>query len=165
MKRSWFTTRSLCLSAIIAALYAALTLGFQAISYGAVQFRVSEAMTLLPVLFPEAIPGLTVGCLLSNLFNPMGATVYDVVFGTLATLMAAVLTNRIRGSLWIRALPPVICNAVIVGLVLTYAYGIDILWMNMFTVGLGEAVVCYVLGVPMIKLLEKQPIVRKLRRN
>ena len=165
MKRSWMTTRSLCLSAIIAALYAALTLGFQAISYGAVQFRVSEAMTLLPVLFPEAIPGLTVGCLLSNLFNPMGTTVYDVVFGTLATLMAAVLTNRIRASLWIRALPPVICNAVIVGLVLTYAYGIDILWMNMLTVGLGEAVVCYVLGVPMVKLMEKQPIVRKLGRN
>ena len=159
-----FSVRSLCMAAIIAALYAALTLGFQAISYGAVQFRVSEAMTLLPVLFPEAVPGLAVGCLISNLFNPMGATIYDVVFGTLATLLAAVLTRRIKGSIWLRALPPVLCNAVIIGLVLTYAYGIDMLWMNMLTVGLGQAVVCYVLGVPLIKLLEKQPIVKKMMK-
>lgn len=90
----------------------------------------------------------------------MGATVYDVVFGTLATLIAAVLTWRMRASIWVRALPPVLCNAVIVGLVLTYAYGIDMLWMNMLTVGLGEAVVCYVLGVPMIKLLSRQDLSR-----
>ena len=163
MNRSMLQTRRLCLAAIIAALYAALTLGFQAISYGAVQFRVAEAMTLLPALFPEAIPGLAVGCLISNIFNPMGATVYDIVFGTLATLLAAVLTCRMRGNVFAKALPPVICNAVIVGMVLTYAYGIDILWMNILTVGLGEAAVCYVLGVPLVKLLEKQPVVKKLR--
>lgn len=148
------------MAAIIAALYAALTLGFQAISYGAVQFRVSEAMTLLPVLFPEAVPGLAVGCLISNLFNPMGATIYDVVFGTLATLLAALLTHRIKGSIWLRALPPVLCNAVIIGLVLTYAYGIDLLWMNMLTVGIGQAVVCYGLGVPLVRILQKQRITR-----
>jgi len=159
MKR--ISVRSLCLSAVIAALYAALTLSFQAISFGAVQFRVSEAMTLLPVLFPEAVPGLAVGCLISNLFNPMGATVYDVVFGTLATLLAAVLTRKIRGSVWLRALPPVLCNAVIIGLVLTYGYGIDLLWMNMLTVGVGQAVVCYVLGVPLVRVLEKQPLLQK----
>ena len=153
-----FSVRSLCVAAIIAALYAALTLGFQAISYGAVQFRVSEAMTLLPVLFPEAVPGLAVGCLISNLFNPMGATIYDVVFGTLATLLAAVLTRRIKGSIWLRALPPVLCNAVIIGMVLTYAYGIDLLWMNMLTVGIGQAVVCYGLGVPLVRILQKQKI-------
>ena len=159
MKR--FSVRSLCLSGVIAALYAALTLGFQAISYGPVQFRVSEALTLLPAVFPEAVPGLAVGCLISNLFNPMGATVYDVVFGTLATLMAAVLTQRIKGSIWLRALPPVLCNAVIIGLVITYAYGVDLLWMNMLTVGLGQAVVCYVLGVPLVRVLEKQPLIQK----
>ena len=153
-------TKNLCLSALIAALYAALTLAFQPISYGAVQFRISEALTLLPVLFPQAVPGLTLGCLISNLFNPMGATVYDVVFGTLATLIAAVITWRMRASIWVGALPPVLCNAIIVGLVLTYAYGIDMLWMNMLTVGLGEAVVCYVLGVPMIKLLSRQDLSR-----
>ena len=163
MDKSSFSVRSLCLSAIIAALYAALTLGFQAISYGAVQFRVSEAMTLLPVLFPEAVAGLTVGCLISNLFNPLGATIYDIVFGTLATFLAAMLTSRMRGNVWLKALPPVICNAVIVGLVLTYAYGIDVLWMNILTVGLGEAVVCYVLGVPLVKVLAKQPFFKKFR--
>ena len=134
--------------------------GVSAISYGAVQFRISEALTLLPVLFPQAVPGLTLGCLISNLFNPMGATVYDVVFGTLATMIAALLTWRMRASIWLRALPPVLCNAVIVGLVLTYAYGIDMLWLNMLTVGLGEAVVCYLLGVPMVKLLSRRDLSR-----
>ena len=159
MKR--FSVRSMCLSAVIAALYAALTLGFQAISYGPVQFRVSEALTLLPAVFPEAVPGLAVGCLISNLFNPMGATVYDVVFGTLATLLAAVLTRRIKGSIWLRALPPVLCNAVIIGLVITYGYGVDLLWMNMLTVGIGQAAVCFVLGVPLVRVLEKQPVIQK----
>lgn len=165
MRRSRMSTRSLCMTAIIAALYAALTLGFQAISYGAVQFRIAEAMTLLPALFPEAVPGLAIGCLVSNLFSPLGTTVYDVVFGTLATLLAALFTRRIRAGIWLRALPPVVCNAVIVGMVLTYAYGIDLLWMNMLTVGLGEAVVCYALGVPMTKLLEKQPAIKKYTQN
>lgn len=160
MNFSKSSVRSLCLSAVIAALYAALTLAFQPISYGAVQFRISEAMTLLPVLFPQAVPGLAVGCLISNLFNPMGTTVYDVVFGTLATLAAALLTRRMKGSVWVRALPPVLCNALVIGPVLTYAYGIDLLWMNILTVGLGEAVVCYALGVPMIKLLQRQDLSR-----
>lgn len=158
--RKYLSTRSLCLSALIAALYAALTLAFQPISYGAVQFRIAECMTLLPAAFPQAIPGLALGCLISNLFSPLGATVYDVVFGSLATLVAAVLTYRMRGSLWLRALPPVLVNAVVVGLVLTYAYGIDMLWMNMLTVGLGQAVVCYALGVPMMKLLMRQDLSR-----
>ena len=149
------STRSLCMAAIIAALYAALTLGFQAISYGAIQFRVSEAMTLLPVLFPEAAVGLTIGCFISNLFSPLGASVYDIVFGTLATLLAGIFTRRLHKNVWLAALPPVLCNAVIVGMVLTYAYGIDMLWMNMLTVGLGEAVVCYALGVPLVKILKK----------
>ncbi|MEG2208320.1 MAG: QueT transporter family protein, partial [Clostridia bacterium] len=87
---SFFSTKSLCLSAIVAALYCGLTLAFQAISFGALQFRVSEALTLLAALFPQAVPGLALGCLLSNLLG--GANVYDIVFGTLATLAAAMLT-------------------------------------------------------------------------
>ena len=152
--------RHLAHAAIIAALYAALTLGFQAISYGAVQFRVSEAMTLLPALFPEAIPGLAVGCLISNIFNPMGATVYDIVFGTLATLIAAILTNRMRGNAFVKALPPVICNAVIVGAVITIQQvpG-ELFWgtfaYNAVTVGLGEALSCYVLGGLLLTHLPK----------
>ena len=159
MRKSSFTL-NLCLSAVIAAVYAALTLGFQAISFGPVQFRISEALTLLPALLPQAVPGLAVGCLISNLFSPLGATVYDVVFGTLATLIAAVLTSRIKGSLWLKALPPVLVNAVVVGLVLTYAYGLNTLLLNMLTVGAGEAVVCYALGVPMMKLLNRADLSR-----
>ncbi|NLO86511.1 MAG: QueT transporter family protein [Clostridiales bacterium] len=158
--QKFFTTRNLCISAIIAALYTALTLAFQAISFGAVQFRISEALTLLPVVLPQAVPGLAIGCLLSNLLA--GANIYDVVFGTLATMTAAVMTWRIRGSVWVRALPPVLCNAVIIGLVITYAYGVPTLWLNMLTVGLGQAVVCFALGVPMVKLLEKQNLLEKI---
>lgn len=148
------SARYLCVSAIVAALYAALTLAFSAISFGAVQLRVSEALTLLPVLLPQAVPGLAVGCLIANLLS--GANVYDVVFGTLATLTAALITRRMRKNAWLAALPPVICNAVIVGLVITYAYGVNALWLNILTVGAGQAVVCYALGVPLVKLLQKQ---------
>ncbi len=148
------STRSLCLSAIIAALYAALTLGFQSISYGAVQLRISECMALLPALMPEAVYGLAAGCLMSNVFNPMGATVYDIVFGTLATLVAALLTRRFGKNLWLAALMPVAVNAVIVGMLLTYAYGVDVLWLNMLSVGAGEALACYALGIPLMKLLK-----------
>ena len=139
MKKMNRSVRSLCLAAMIAALYLALTLLFQPISFGAVQFRISEAMTLLPAIFPEATIGLTLGCFLSNFLA--GANVYDVVFGTLATLLAAI--------------PPVVCNGVIVGLVLTYAYQIPALWMNMLTVAAGEAVVCFALGVPLVRFLNK----------
>lgn len=147
------TARFICLSAMIAALYMALCLLFQAISFGAVQFRLAEALTLLPALFPQAIPGLTVGCLLANLLA--GANIYDVVFGTLATLLAALATRRLRRSVWLAALPPVLANGVIVGLVLTYGYHIDALWLNMLTVALGEAAVCYALGVPLLKGLQR----------
>lgn len=160
MKKS--LVKRLCLSAVIAALYAALTLAFQPLSYGPVQFRVSEAMTLLAALTPQAVPGLTLGCLISNLFSPLGVNVYDVVFGTLATFLAALCTWRLRKRLWLAALPPVAFNALIIGAVLTFAYGIDVLWMNILTVGAGEAVVCYVLGLPMARVLQKQDLSRWL---
>ena len=145
--------RSLCLSAMIAALYLALTLVFQAFGFGPVQFRVSEALTLLPVLFPQAISGLAVGCLLGNLLA--GANLYDVVFGTLATLLAAYGTYRLRRNVWLAALPPVAVNGVVVGLVITYAYGVNAPLLNMLTVALGQGVVCYALGVPLIKGLRR----------
>lgn len=150
----------LCVSAVIAALYAALTLIFQPISFGAVQFRASEALTLLPAVLPQAIPGLTVGCFISNLLY--GANVFDVVFGSMATFVAALWTRRLRGRLWLAALPPVVINAVVVGLVLTYAYGINALSVNMLTVGAGQAVVCYALGVPMARLVSKHDLSKLL---
>ncbi len=152
MNNRFFTVKNLTLSALIAALYAGLTLLFQPISYGAVQFRISEALALLPVLFPAAVPGLTVGCLLANLIG--SATPWDIVFGTLATLLAALMTRRLRHNEWLAALPPVLFNAVIVGLVLHFTLALPLL-PTVLTVGLGELVVVYVLGVPMIKALKK----------
>lgn len=163
MKKPVFSTKNLTLAAIIAALYAALTLLFAPISYGVVQFRVSEALTMLPVLFPQAIPGLTLGCLIANLLG--SATPWDVIFGTLATLLAAVLTRRMRKNLWLAAAAPVICNAVIVGLVLHFTLADALLIPTILSVGLGEAVVVYALGVSMIYGLRRSPRVLSLSQD
>ncbi|MBQ7655034.1 MAG: QueT transporter family protein [Clostridia bacterium] len=152
--KKYFTVKNLCLSGIIAALYAGLTILLQAISFQAVQVRVSEAMTLLPVLLPAAIPGLTVGCFLANILSPVGWM--DMVFGTLATLIAAVLTRKFKKNLYLAALMPVLSNAVIIGVMLHVAFG-EPLWMSMLTVGAGEALACFVLGIPLVKALEKVP--------
>ena len=151
--KKYFTVKNLCLSGIIAALYAGLTILLQPISFGAVQFRVSEAMTLLPLLTPMAIPGLTIGCFIANLIC---STWQDWVFGTLATLIAALLTRRLRRNVYVAALMPVLSNALIVGAMLYFLFGGS--WvLNVLTVGLGEAVVCFVLGIPLVKALEKMP--------
>jgi uncharacterized membrane protein len=152
--KKYFTVKNLCLSGIIAAVYAGLTILLQAISFQAVQVRVSEALTLLPVLFPAAIPGLTVGCFVANLISPVGWM--DMVFGTLATLIAAVLTRILRKNLYLAALMPVLSNAIIIGIMLHVAFG-EPLWMSMLTVGAGEALACFVLGIPLVKALERVP--------
>ena len=152
MKKT-LNVRNLCLSGVIAALYAGLTLLLAPISYGPVQFRVSEALTLLPVLTPAAGPGLVIGCFLANL---LGSTVEDAIIGTGATFVAALLTRECRGNKWIAAFWLVICNALIVGIMLYAMFGGS--WIvNILTVGLGEAVVCYALGIPLVKVLEKSP--------
>jgi len=138
MFRKLLTTRSLCVSAIIAALYAAATLLFAPISYGDIQCRVSEALTLLPILLPQAIPGLFVGCLVSNLLSPMGMNVLDIVFGSAATLIAAVGTYCFRSKPLLAAACPVVSNAVIVGLVIALSSNLPVLF-TMATVGIGEA--------------------------
>ena len=141
-------------SAVIAALYAALTLALYPISFGAVQFRVSEALTLLPIVMPEAIPGLFVGCLVSNLIG--SATPWDIIFGSLATLIAAILTyatrrNKILAEFW-----PVLCNTVIVGLVLALTLDLPV-FLTMGEVGLGELAVVYTVGMAMLAALKRVP--------
>lgn len=163
MTKPSFSVRNLVLTAVIAALYAAVTLLFAAISYGPVQFRVSEAFTLLPVLFPQAVPGLTLGCLIANLLG--SATPWDIVFGTLATLLAAWLTRRLRAKLWLAAAAPVVCNAIIIGLVLHFTFADALLWPTIGSVGLGEAVVVYALGVPLILALRRVPLFCKMGEN
>ena len=141
-------------SAVIAALYAALTLALYPISFGAVQFRVSEALTLLPIVMPEAIPGLFVGCLVSNLIG--SATPWDIIFGSLATLIAAILTYATRRNKILAAFWPVICNTVIVGLVLALTLNLPV-FLTMGEVGLGELVVVYTVGMAMLAALKRVP--------
>ena len=107
-------TQRLVLNGVIAATYAALTLAASALNlaYGPVQFRFSEALTILPFLFPGTWPGLFIGCLVANLLSPYGLV--DIVCGSLATLLAALWTAKVKNK-WIAPLPPVICNMVIIG--------------------------------------------------
>lgn len=142
--------RTLATAGLVAALYTALVWAFAPISFGQIQFRIAEALTLLPVLSPASVPGLFIGCLLSNLIT--GQPWQDVVFGSLATGLAAILTRRFRNTLWLAALMPVVINAAVIGLMLHLVYGLP-LYISFLTVGAGQAVVCYALGVPMVKLL------------
>ena len=158
MRKTRFTTSQLAVAGLIAAVYTMATLFLPIPQYMGVQFRVAEAMTVLPFLFPEAIPGLAVGCFLANLLG--SPIMLDWVFGTLATLLAALWTRRMP-NLWLAALPPVVCNAVIVGAEIAWftvreggafwpAFG-----LNALTVGLGEAAACYLLGIPLARVLGK----------
>ena len=146
--------RPLASGAMIAALYAALTLALAPVSYGPLQFRVSEAMTLLPFYRPEAIPGLFIGCAVANFFGGYGLV--DMVAGSGATLIAALLTRR-APCLWAAALPPVAANMVIIGGMLHLLLGVPLL-ATCAWVGLGEAGVCFLIGVPLMKALERQGI-------
>ncbi len=143
-------------AAMIAALYVVLT--FIANAFGlanyAVQVRFSEALTILPFFTPAAIPGLFVGCLLSNVLT--GCAMPDIVFGSLATLIGAVATYKLKDvNKWLAPLPPIAANAVIVPLVLKYAYGIEPLWFSFVTVTAGEIISCGVLGMLLLFALSK----------
>lgn len=136
--------------AMISALYVALTYlaSLVGLSSGVIQFRISEALCILPVFFPEAIAGLTLGCFISNL--AVGGVIWDAVFGSIATLIGALgarllrfLPEKLR---WLLGLPTVLANAAIVPFVLQYAYGVeDGYWFLFLTVGLGE-IVCAGIG-------------------
>lgn len=145
-------TQKLTRAGVIAALYAAITLVFAPISFGPVQLRVSEALTLLPILWPEAVPGLFIGCFVSNLIGGYG--IIDAVVGGLATLVAALMTYRLRGNRYLAALPPVIINALAIGLLLHVVDKAPLL-LTMLYVGAGQAVSCYALGVPLLSVLSR----------
>jgi len=159
-------TQLLVLNGVIAGTYAALTLAASALNlaYGPVQFRFSEALTVLPFLFPGTWPGLFVGCLVANLLSPYG--LIDIVVGSAATLLAALWTAKVRNK-WAAPFPPVLCNAVLVGgMIAWYEVGFTARFPGVFAanalwVGLGEALVCYILGM---LLLREMPKVRSLRK-
>ncbi|MDR3982205.1 MAG: QueT transporter family protein [Dysosmobacter sp.] len=166
MSNSRFTTHQLATAGVIAALYAVLAYfaSIFGIAYGPIQCRFSEALCVLPFLFPAATPGLFVGCLVANLLSPYGAL--DIIFGSLATLLAAVWTQHTHHK-WLAPLPPVLCNAVIVGAVISFqetgftgAFAGAFAY-NAVTVGVGEAIACYVLGGVLLTVLPKVPALRR----
>ncbi len=142
-------------AAMIAAIYVVLT--FLANAFGlanyAVQVRFSEALTILPYFTPAAIPGLFIGCLLSNILT--GCAVPDIVFGSFATLAGSIFTYKLRKFKWLAPVPPIAANAVVVPFVLLYAYGIRPLWLSFITVTIGEIISCGVLGMLLLFALEK----------
>ncbi len=165
----------LCIMAMIAAIYAALTLALAPLSFGEIQIRISEALTLLPILFPNAIWGVTLGCFIANLvgvlFGLNGIGIVDIFFGTAATLMAAFMTYklrniRIKNIPVLSALMPVLFNAVIIGFELAWLLMPEALlsgWVLMGAqVGIGEFLACFVLGIPLTLHLEKNDLFNKL---
>ncbi|NFD31057.1 QueT transporter family protein [Clostridium botulinum] len=147
----------LVFSAVIAAIYTVLTLLLAPISYGQIQVRVSESLTLLPFLSSYSIWGVFLGCIISNLIGGNG--IIDVVFGSLATLIAAILTyyigkSNLKFKKYLAPLPPIIINAVVIGFILNYTLKLPLL-LSIIWVGLGEAISCYVLGLILISIIEK----------
>lgn len=144
-------------AAMIAALYVVLTLiaGAFGLDHYAIQLRFSEALTILPFFTPAAIPGLYVGCLLSNLLT--GCIVWDVLFGSIATLIGALGTWMLRKkSKWLAPLSPIVANTLIVPFILAYAYQFEgSIPYFMLTVGIGEILSCGVLGLLLLNLLQK----------
>jgi len=137
--------------AAIAAIYATITIIMAPFSYGPIQVRVSEALTVLPFIFPESVLGLFVGCLIANIYSNYG--LIDVVVGSLATLAAAYLTRKMPH--WLLApLPPVLVNAVVIGAMLHYVAGFPLV-ETMIWVGIGQVAACYVLGLPLLYFLKK----------
>ena len=149
-------TLYLAQAGMVAAIYVALTVVFAPFSFGEVQVRLAEALTILPVFTPAAVPGLFVGCLLGNMLG--GAVLPDIVFGSLATLIGAIGTRMLRrANPYLAPVPPIVANALIVPFVLKYAYAVDLpIPLMMLTVGLGEVLSCGVLGMILYFALKKR---------
>lgn len=142
-------------AAMIAALYVVLTMVFAPFSFREIQVRVSEALTILPAFTTAAVPGLFIGCLLANLLG--GAAVPDVIFGSLATLIGAFFTWKLRNKHpFLAPVPPILSNMLIIPFVLRYAYGVPMaIPLMMLTVGFGEVLSCGVLGMLLYYALKK----------
>ena len=161
-----FTTRTLCACAVIAALYAAVTIATAPFSYGLMQFRLSEALVVLCWFEPVLAVGITLGCFLANLFSTV--TALDMVVGTLATALACLWTIRCRKT-WFIPMPNVLVNAVIVGGMLAFILFPDNLLVGFVTaflqVGFGELAVMYVLGLPLLLFAKGTGFVGKVLNN
>lgn len=151
-----FTVLFLTQAAMIAALYVVFTLiaNSLGLSNQAIQIRFSEALTVLPFFTAAAVPGLFIGCLISNLLT--GAIIWDIIFGSLATLLGAAGTYLCRKHKWMAPLPPIVSNTLIVPFILYFAYGAEgAIPFFMLTVGIGEVLSCGVLGMLLLNLLNR----------
>ena len=154
MKKGNRSVKYITQGAVIAALYVVLVQVFNYWSFGPIQFRIAEALTILPYFTPAAIPGLFLGCIIANLLG--GAIIWDIVFGSIATLIGAVGTYLLRKYKWAAPIPPILANTIIVPFVLKYAYGSEGIFAMFFvTVGAGEIIVCGILGMLLLLSLNK----------
>jgi len=144
--------------ALVAALYATLTVlpPFYAFSYGPIQIRISEALTVLPFLFPETVWGITAGCLIANVFGQVGP--WDIIFGTLLSLSAALVTSKMKKA-WLAPLPPVLFNAFGVSFYLSYLFKVPYIYSVLYIM-MGELIACYGIGYPLLQILLKRKRVR-----
>ncbi|MBE6881077.1 MAG: QueT transporter family protein [Ruminococcaceae bacterium] len=150
-------------AAMVAAIYVVLTyiVNMTGLANGVVQIRLSEALCILPAFMPAAVPGLFIGCLISNLI--CGAVIWDVIFGSLATLIGAVITYLLRKKpKWLLPVPAILSNTIVIPILLTYAYGVeDAIWFSAITVFLGEFISCGILGMLLYHSLNS-PHIRKI---
>ena len=159
--------RFVVFNGIAAALYIVLTYFLAPISYGPVQARISEAMTVFPIFSFNMIPGLAVGCLVSNLINPDSLGPVDIIGGTLATVIAGIFSRIIgKKNMWLGIIPPVVSNGIIVGGYLPFLLFDTVTWQEvlftMLTVAAGEAAVLIVLGLPLVAVIGKTGLKNKL---
>ncbi|MGE5585143.1 MAG: QueT transporter family protein [Bacillota bacterium] len=138
--------------ALVAAAYAAVSYALAPISFGPLQFRAAEGLTLLPILFPEAVPGLFLGCLAANLIGPYGLP--DIILGSLTTLAAAVVTRVFRRSL-VAYISPIVLNALFVSAYLTFLTGVPY-WALALSIGASEAASVLAIGVPLLRFMGRR---------
>ncbi|HHV94357.1 MAG TPA: QueT transporter family protein [Firmicutes bacterium] len=145
-------TRRLVRAALIAAVYILLVYIFAGVSFGIFQFRPAEALTLLPILYPEAVPALFVAVMLSNILGGLGP--WDIFGGSLVTLLAAWITYRYRRS-WIAYASPIVCNALLISIYLHLIFEVPY-WLAAVGIGVSEAFSVLVIGIPLLKLIERR---------
>ena len=156
MKKQYFTTGRITFAALLAAVYAAVTVLTASFAYGPIQFRIAEALAVFCCFTPAAVWGMTVGCIAANMLSII--SVWDMLIGASATLLACVITRKIK-NVWLVPLPTILCNAVIVGAEIAFFFDerafLPAFGLNALSVGAGEAAVMYLLGVPLLLLLRK----------
>jgi Predicted membrane protein len=167
-KMEKFTTKRMTRIALIAAIYTTISLALAPLSFGNIQVRIAEALTILPVLFFDGILGVSVGCFLTNLFGAMlGVNILgflDVFFGTVATLIAALLSyflrnKQIKGIPYLSILAPILVNGIVIGLELTYALAPELTWTYFFIfaaeVAVGQTIAVTLLGIPLLNYFKR----------